>query len=43
MGHGLEMAPDEPEAELACALHADKRALFGEVVSMDRLFGDAQT
>jgi hypothetical protein len=32
VGHGPELAPGEPAAESACALHADRRDSFGEVV-----------
>lgn len=37
MGHGPQLTPGESAAESACALHADRRASFGEVVLVGRL------
>ena len=37
VGHGPHLAPGEPAAESACALHADRRDSFGEVVLVGRL------
>lgn len=37
VGHGPHLAPGEPAAEPACALHADRRDSFGEVVLAGRL------
>ena len=34
---GPHLAPGEPAAESACALHADRRDSFGEVVLVGRL------
>jgi len=37
VGHGPQLAPGEPAAVPACAVHADRRDSFGEVVQADRL------
>ncbi len=37
VGHGPHLAPGEPAAESACALHADRRDSFSEVVLVRRL------
>ena len=36
-GHGPQLAPGEPAAEPACAMHADRRDSFGAVVLVGRL------
>ncbi len=37
VGHGPHLAPGEPAAESACALPADRRDSFSEVVLVERL------
>ena len=37
VGHGPHLAPGEPAVESACALHADRRDSFSEVVLVGRL------
>jgi hypothetical protein len=37
VGHGPHLAPGEPAASSACALHADKRDPFCEAVLLRRL------
>jgi len=37
VGHGSQLAPGEPAAESACALHADRRNYFSELVMIGGL------